>query len=344
MDICNVLNLIRARRIERQVRMDEEPDDWITVKGNHIPIDEDDKPIGGQIKVFGGFDDEKFRALERKTEAWEKDHPFDPFKELMGEDDTPDYVKEYYKMLSEKEEHESKSKTAESERVRKEYQKKVESWESEHKPEEFTAKRLGALNKYGSKIGYNVVSRSLAEDFSDEEIHEIIDKIDEMYSEFGIDKDNQFIYGIGSANENQKEQLDGMAGSAMIDYNMQITLDPRKRYEYSNREKSYDMIYHEAAHGIDMMLSEMMGNSVKSQDTAKAIVEDALSGMNSGGKNIVLTNLSLYAGRTNENGEHNYREVLAECIGDYMKNKDGAKDISKAVVESLKGYIRRYCG
>ena len=35
-------------------RMDaQEPDDWITVNGNHIPIDKNNKPIGGQQRALG---------------------------------------------------------------------------------------------------------------------------------------------------------------------------------------------------------------------------------------------------------------------------------------------------
>ena len=34
-------------------RMDAEPDSWITVNGNHIPLDKDKNPIGGQQKALG---------------------------------------------------------------------------------------------------------------------------------------------------------------------------------------------------------------------------------------------------------------------------------------------------
>ena len=44
----------KERRAERLVsRFDEEPKSWITVNGNHIPLDEEGKPIGGQAKAFG---------------------------------------------------------------------------------------------------------------------------------------------------------------------------------------------------------------------------------------------------------------------------------------------------
>ena len=38
---------------KRHERMDEEPEEWITVNGNHIPLDGDKKPIGGQMKALG---------------------------------------------------------------------------------------------------------------------------------------------------------------------------------------------------------------------------------------------------------------------------------------------------
>ena len=44
----------KDRRAERLAyRIDDEPEAWITVRGNHIPLDEERKPIGGQVKSFG---------------------------------------------------------------------------------------------------------------------------------------------------------------------------------------------------------------------------------------------------------------------------------------------------
>lgn len=44
----------RVRKHVKHRRMDKkEPDSWITVKGNHIPVDENKKPIGGQLKALG---------------------------------------------------------------------------------------------------------------------------------------------------------------------------------------------------------------------------------------------------------------------------------------------------
>lgn len=44
---------IEAFRKRRQDRLDAREVQWITVRGNHIPVDEDGNPIGGQEKVFG---------------------------------------------------------------------------------------------------------------------------------------------------------------------------------------------------------------------------------------------------------------------------------------------------
>jgi len=44
----------RERRAARiAARFDEEPDSWITVNGNHIPLDENGRAIGGQPKALG---------------------------------------------------------------------------------------------------------------------------------------------------------------------------------------------------------------------------------------------------------------------------------------------------
>ena len=48
---CKAVEKFKERR---QKRLDDkEPDDWITVNGNHIPIDDEGNPIGGQMKAFG---------------------------------------------------------------------------------------------------------------------------------------------------------------------------------------------------------------------------------------------------------------------------------------------------
>ena len=45
---------IKAYRARRAIRLDEEPASWVTINGNHIPLDEDKNPIGGQLKAIGG--------------------------------------------------------------------------------------------------------------------------------------------------------------------------------------------------------------------------------------------------------------------------------------------------
>ena len=48
---CKAVEKFKERR---QKRLDDKgPDDWITVNGNHIPIDNEGNPIGGQMKAFG---------------------------------------------------------------------------------------------------------------------------------------------------------------------------------------------------------------------------------------------------------------------------------------------------
>lgn len=48
------INQFRDRRAARiAARFDEEPDSWITVNGNHIPLNEEGEAIGGQQKALG---------------------------------------------------------------------------------------------------------------------------------------------------------------------------------------------------------------------------------------------------------------------------------------------------
>ena len=53
---------------DHKKRMDakDEPDAWITVNGNHIPIDGEGNPIGGQQKAIGGAHSEKKEPLTKK--------------------------------------------------------------------------------------------------------------------------------------------------------------------------------------------------------------------------------------------------------------------------------------
>lgn len=49
----NISEEVKRIRGKWSARYDKDPVDWITVKGNHIPIDENGKPVGGQLKALG---------------------------------------------------------------------------------------------------------------------------------------------------------------------------------------------------------------------------------------------------------------------------------------------------
>ena len=52
--LMDKISQYRDRRAARiAARYDEEPDSWITVNGNHIPLNEEGKAIGGQPKAIG---------------------------------------------------------------------------------------------------------------------------------------------------------------------------------------------------------------------------------------------------------------------------------------------------
>ena len=97
----NIYQKIERIRNNWRTRLDaQEPDDWITVNGNHIPLDEDKNPIGGQMKAFGNA--ETITALEselkrtsrfgsggkRRAEILQK------LKELKGESEKPREAKQ----------------------------------------------------------------------------------------------------------------------------------------------------------------------------------------------------------------------------------------------------------
>lgn len=64
----------RKKRLEdRGFRLDygaDEPAAWITVRGNHIPVDEEGKPVGGQKKALGGG-----KVGEKKEEVIKSKNP-----------------------------------------------------------------------------------------------------------------------------------------------------------------------------------------------------------------------------------------------------------------------------
>lgn len=53
MDIDGYLNAQRFVKMSLGIRFDEEPAGWITVNGNHIPVNEKGEAIGGQQKALG---------------------------------------------------------------------------------------------------------------------------------------------------------------------------------------------------------------------------------------------------------------------------------------------------
>lgn len=60
----------RAKRLSE--RFDEEPSSWITVNGNHIPLDDEEKPIGGQMKAFGDRLNWSLKGKESEPSVLEK--------------------------------------------------------------------------------------------------------------------------------------------------------------------------------------------------------------------------------------------------------------------------------
>lgn len=63
---------------------DEEPDSWVTINGNHIPLDENGNPIGGQPKAYGGRMKSgsesamrTSRMNDRLKKVWDNEKPYE---------------------------------------------------------------------------------------------------------------------------------------------------------------------------------------------------------------------------------------------------------------------------
>lgn len=91
----NIFANIERIRKNWQARFDEEPDSWITVNGNHIPLNEEKQPIGGQTKALGvGETIESLEAELKKTSRFgsggkRRAEILQKLKELKGEPEKP---------------------------------------------------------------------------------------------------------------------------------------------------------------------------------------------------------------------------------------------------------------
>ena len=346
-DMDIIINVERIRK-RWQARFDEEPDSWVTVNGNHIPLDEDKDPIGGQLKAFG----DKYNELKEKTDKWYKEHPFDPFEALMvgageAEDKRPDYVKEFERMEAEKD-------RRETEEYREKQREEAEKNKKEQQKFPYSKERLYSANKYASKIGYNMIDKSMLENFSDEDIRSIVDKVDDVYKEFGIDKsDRQFVFGLrGSSGQKVKDFFgdeDFIVGGSYDPVGGEIFISPNYREQYRKDNphlgtKAWDIVYHESTHGIDSFLSDAIGvepHVGASKKIVKEAVDKIMKRDPSSTRDGLFSSVSFYAGDTTDKlNEHIYPEVLAESVRRHMNGDDN--EMTKEVVDTLKGYIKRY--
>ena len=72
----------RAKRLDdRGIRLDAEPEQWITVNGNHIPLDKKGRPVGGQKKAIGGENSgfKYTKPLKKTKESNEKSSLESPY-------------------------------------------------------------------------------------------------------------------------------------------------------------------------------------------------------------------------------------------------------------------------
>ena len=95
---------VKRRKERLASRMDADPESWITVNGNHIPLDEEEKPIGGQVRAFG----EKTISAVRKVAEKAKDINDKIDREIERREKANEAASQYHSLNGNKPHDESK--------------------------------------------------------------------------------------------------------------------------------------------------------------------------------------------------------------------------------------------
>jgi len=141
------VNQFRDRRAARiAARFDAEPDSWITVHGNHIPLDEDKNPIGGQQKALGGGSEKSVKDFFPKNSYQDTDEFQSMIQMRRNAFKEQDEVRDEIKRFEDEIKKESKPKPKSEWTEEDEYQSLIGG-----RPVEYTEKGKKLKEEYSKK-------------------------------------------------------------------------------------------------------------------------------------------------------------------------------------------------
>lgn len=184
------------------------------------------------------------------------------------------------------------------------------------------------LDDYAKAHGDIFLVKRLTEQFSSDEVKTMINKTEEVLQEFGIDntvRESKIIYSLDADTSLEDCLATGAAYSTGV-----LAVNPNSRV----LREDFSNIYHEMGHLIEyeLLRRKMPNASSKTPNMANRLVHEAENYLKR-----VSPNASKYI---SNRGLQDNRELVAEAVRDYMMNKDKSKPMSKAVVRSMKKYVK----
>ena len=182
------------------------------------------------------------------------------------------------------------------------------------------------LKEYAREHHDIFITDKLTNSFSPEEVKGMVDKISEVYDEFGIS--DKMVYTLDADQKNLESVLaTGAAHPSGI-----LSVNPKSNVL---REENFQNIYHEMGHFLDyQVLRKSMPHSNPSTtpNFANRVAYEAT-------RNLAkkYPNEKPYISNY---GMTNNKELMAEAVRDYMVNRDKSKPYSQEIVRVIKKYVR----
>ena len=183
------------------------------------------------------------------------------------------------------------------------------------------------VKAYAAAHGDIWITENMRHSFSDSEIKTMVDRVNEVYKEFGFDpnKDDQkLVYSLYS----EPKLEDDFGKAALRGTSLEVNPNAMDRKDINNT------IYHEMGHAVEsFLLSKLMPTqSRNSENMANRLVLEANSTRRQRfpESNDYISNYGLT----------NNRELVAEAVKDYMMHKGDAKPMSQAIVYRMKKMLK----
>lgn len=342
----------RERRAERLAfRVDDEPDSWITVKGNHIPLDEDKNPIGGQMKAVGGdTDSEKnksgheatIKSYREKRDEYDKREAelHEKFrdiktKEKIGratKDDVRAAKKEwddfragnpYYGIDA----------SEETKAYRAAVMARYPSYGDCETIDQVQERMYATGNFWGSEMGINLDGLPVEQAREvGKSVDDFFDKVPEMRGRCGGIRAGTLAKNLYAQAEDRKVTLNFDWYSDREKYAERYSADVESGFHPSGTTER-SIIHHELAHVMDQDLYYKLKGSLST------IVLDKLVERTGEKPAKIKASVSDYAKKTYRNREDPHTEFFAEAMAEYLTSpnpRETAKMVGQIVDEVLR--------